>query len=326
MVLSFAGVAQAQEAERPQRAAQQASEEEQAREIEARVREEEQARLGQERSGREAVQEAQRRLEEARRDLERAAREVAELSAGAVRPMMRTFTRAMPFGRGGAVLGVVIEDADPGVRVTGVTPGGAAAEAGVVVGDVIAAIDDVELAGAGSESERLVEHMASVEPGQNVSLRLLRNGQTQEVDVTVNENEDFFAYTGAFGGGMPATPGVRVVADERGFGIGPNILRLQRFLDSRWDGLELVALTDELGSYFDTSEGLLVVRAPEDDDIGLRDGDVILEIGGREPTSPAHAMRILMSFEPGETLQLAIMRERRRETLEYEIPEESVEG
>jgi serine protease DegQ len=98
------------------------------------------------------------------------------------------------------------------------------------------------------------------------------------------------------------------------------------FLGGRWNELELVTLTPELGSYFGATDGLLVVRAPDEPRIGLQDGDVILDIAGREPTSPEHAMRILMSFEPGETLRFSIMRRQRRETVEYTIPESGSQG
>jgi S1-C subfamily serine protease len=84
--------------------------------------------------------------------------------------------------------------------------------------------------------------------------------------------------------------------------------------------MELVPLTEELGSYFGTDDGLLVIRAPNNDDLDLRDGDVILAIGGREPTSPEHAMRILTSFVPGETLEFSIMRRERRQSIQYAIP------
>jgi len=267
-----------------------------------------------ERERRAELEIARERMEEARRELEEAARAVAELSAGAG----RAFVRMLPEFRGAvrAELGIAIEDGDQGVRVTGVTPGGAAAEAGVAVGDVIVAIDGVELAGAGSETRRLLAHLRDVEPGQNVDLRVLRDGETREIAVTTREPEGMFALLGT-------EPGERIFM--RGVpGEGPmNLarLRLDRLLGGRWSDLELVALTEPLGSYFGTSEGLLVVRAPDDDATGLMDGDVILAIGGRTPTSPEHAMRILMSFEPGETLELSIMRRQRRETIEYVIPE-----
>ena len=48
-----------------------------------------------------------------------------------------------------------------------------------------------------------------------------------------------------------------------------------------------------LAAYFGTSDGILVVDAPGDSTLGLKAGDVILAIGGRKPTSPSHAFRIL---------------------------------
>jgi hypothetical protein len=89
---------------------------------------------------------------------------------------------------------------------------------------------------------------------------------------------------------------------------------------SLWAGMQLAALTPALGAYFGTDKGLLVLRGPGNDVLGLRDGDVILDIGGREPSGPEHALRILASFERGETLRIAIMREQRRQVLELQIP------
>ncbi|HEX7082421.1 MAG TPA: PDZ domain-containing protein [Gammaproteobacteria bacterium] len=88
-----------------------------------------------------------------------------------------------------------------------------------------------------------------------------------------------------------------------------------------WASLELAPLSPELGRYFGTDEGVLVVRA-DDDVLGLRDGDVILDIGGRTPTSPEHAKKILASYAPGETLRLTIMRDRQRQMLESRLPPE----
>jgi hypothetical protein len=77
-----------------------------------------------------------------------------------------------------------------------------------------------------------------------------------------------------------------------------------------------------LGEYFATEEGLLVVRAGNMGELGLRDGDVILEISGRQPQSPEHAMRILSSFETGESLPVSVMRQRRRETVTITVPDQ----
>jgi S1-C subfamily serine protease len=272
----------------------------------------------------ESLEEARDRLADARREMEEAARDVAELSG-------RGAGFAYSFGTGmrgwiRAELGIAIEDSDEGVRVTAVSPGGPAAAADVEVDDVITAIDSTTLAGAGSESQRLVEHMRNVDPGQAVVLHIERDGAAREITVTAREpdhnvmiwgagdNDLFVRGPGGPGGLTMITPGAapRVVGPGGVYSV---------FLGGRWNDLELVTLTPELGSYFGAPEGLLVVRAPDEPRIGLQDGDVILDIAGREPTSPEHAMRILMSFEPGETLRFSVMRRQRRESVEYTIPD-----
>ena len=85
----------------------------------------------------------------------------------------------------------------------------------------------------------------------------------------------------------------------------------------------MITLTEKLGKYFATDKGLLVVRAPDDADLKLQDGDVIKSIDGREPKSVSHAMRILGSYQSGEQLQLQIMRDKRKQTLKIEMPDSS---
>ena len=84
--------------------------------------------------------------------------------------------------------------------------------------------------------------------------------------------------------------------------------------------LELVKVNPGLGDYFGTSEGLLVVDAPSDSSLNLRAGDVILGIGGRRPTSPAQALRILGTYEPGENVVFEVMRQKRRATVNGKMP------
>ena len=57
---------------------------------------------------------------------------------------------------------------------------------------------------------------------------------------------------------------------------------------------------------------LLVVRAPNESGYQLQEGDVLMGIDGRVPESPGHAFRILRSYQPGEKLELDVLRSRKR--------------
>jgi hypothetical protein len=88
-----------------------------------------------------------------------------------------------------------------------------------------------------------------------------------------------------------------------------------------WGDAEFVTLTPRLGRYFGADRGVLVARAPDDASLGLQDGDVIVSIGGREPQNGPHAMRILRSYQPGESVELKILRDRRPQSLSAKVPE-----
>ncbi len=259
--------------------------------------------------------ELRRELAQARENLEAAAREVARLSSQMVGPVLKGVGQRFPFA-GRPMLGIAIEDTELGARVKGVTPNGPGADAGLMVGDTIVAIDGAELAptpAAGAErqspSQLLIGQMSNVKAGDEVELRVLRDGDYRPVKVKAREQSfDVFANPAA---GVVRLPGFT--------GAWPEAL----WRRSAWSDLQLAELSPGLGEYFGTNEGLLVVRAPKSASVALQDGDVILEIGGRRPTSPEHAMRILGSFEPGETLRVTVMRHKKRETLEGKIPTES---
>jgi hypothetical protein len=110
---------------------------------------------------------------------------------------------------------------------------------------------------------------------------------------------------------LPGVPNaIREFKFERGF----------PFMGGAWGSMELIELSEGLGKYFGTDTGLLVVSAPKSDSLELQDGDVIQTIDGREPTDVRHAMRILNSYESGESLNLGIMRDKKKRTLEVEVP------
>lgn len=84
--------------------------------------------------------------------------------------------------------------------------------------------------------------------------------------------------------------------------------------------MQLTTLTPQLGRYFGTDRGVLVVRAPTHGVLKLQDGDVILSIGGRTPASPSQAIRILTSYDPGEKIRLVILRRHHRMEIAPTMP------
>ena len=261
----------------------------------------------------------EKRLEDAQQRLEAAAREVAELSAQAGGPRaMRDFEFMVPAPRR-AMLGVNLGGTEPngaGVKVNGVSPGGAAAEAGVKAQDVIVAIDAKPV----KTDRDLVAVMRDVEPGQKVALDLRRDGKPVKVTVVARPiDQVFFGGPGLFVPGvapLPPMPAIAAIGAGRG----------HQWLLEGWSDAELVSVTPGLGRYFGTDKGVLVARAPSDSAFGLQDGDVIVAIGGREPQSGSHAMRILRSYQPGETVEIRVLRDRKAQTLKSTVPADEREN
>lgn len=224
-------------------------------------------------------------------------------------------------------IGVVVRTSDFGDEPVGavidaVTPGGPADEAGLRAGDVITHVDgrslvggdsgDVSKAVAGLE---LVEWSRELEDGQVVTVEYLRDGSPASVSLEAREMETSPRMLRSF-----RRPDLRG-GEARWVAADP----VHWAFPSAWLDMELVALNPDLGEYFSTDRGVLVVRAPEDDSLGLEAGDVILAIGGREVRDPSHAMRILRSYEPDEELAVDVVRHGRSQTLNGTVPEPSVE-
>jgi S1-C subfamily serine protease len=206
-----------------------------------------------------------------------------------------------------------------GARIDGVTPGGPAAKAGIKVGDIITKFNGTSLAGVRAEDEdesgpgtKLVELAHDLDPGDTVQVEYRRGADTKKVTIVAEELGDGHAFT--FGPGAMVMPPMTPMPELAGHGFS-------FCFGEGWCELNLVRLNADLGEYFGTSEGLLVVKAPADSGLPLKSGDVILSIGGRKPTTAEHAMRILRSYDAGETVSIEIMRKQKRMTLAWKVPE-----
>ncbi|HEX2153057.1 MAG TPA: trypsin-like peptidase domain-containing protein [Acidimicrobiia bacterium] len=83
-----------------------------------------------------------------------------------------------------AILGITgtnTESGTAGALVTGVVEGSGAAEAGIQVGDAILSVEGVEVQGIGD----LVAQLGTYDPGDTVTLEIIRGGETMEIEATL---------------------------------------------------------------------------------------------------------------------------------------------
>src|SRR5438874_1956479 len=200
-----------------------------------------------------------------------------------------------------------------GAKIEGVTPGSPAEKAGLKVGDIITKFAATSLGGLKAEDEdesgpghKLVALARKLEPGDTVRIEYRRGADTKQATLVAED------LAGAMRMDMPGP----MVAMPHMPGMD-----LAWSFGEPWGDLELVSLNPDLGDYFGTKDGILVVKAPADSTLPLKGGDVILSIGGRKPTSQSHAMRILRSYEPGGSVASAILRKQKRMALAWHVPE-----
>jgi len=209
-----------------------------------------------------------------------------------------------------------------GARIDGITPGGPAEKAGLKAGDVITRFNGTALGGAGAEDDedsgpgmKLIDLARELDPGDTVQVEYRRGNDNRKATIVAEDlSWSRSVETGELKGQLDRLreimPRMRGGPDgEFSLMIGP------------WGGIEMVKLNPDLAEYFGTREGVLVVRAPEDSTLALKGGDVIQSIAGRKPTSPEQAMRILRSYDPGETVAIEVLRKQKRVTVSWKVPE-----
>jgi serine protease Do len=166
-------------------------------------------------------------------------------------------------------------EAQKGALVNSTQPDTPAAKAGLKSGDVITKVNGEAV----GDARELTRKVAGLKPGSKVELSYLRDGRERNATVEL--------------GTLPNTDTASLDRDDRG---GNSSLRL---------GLQLAP----------TDEGVAVVAVDPDGpaaEKGIKDGDVILEIGGRAVSSPAEVAAGIKAAR-GEGRKAVLMRLKTRE-------------
>ena len=154
-----------------------------------------------------------------------------------------------------------------GMLVSRVFPGGPAAQAGVVRGDVILSIDDLEV----NDLQGLNYRVATHRPGDEVQVRFLNNGEARTATVRVNLPPDADRQETLLTDRSPLQ-GVRVA------NLTP-------------------ALADEMQMDFEAT-GVVIVGVDNTSQaarFGFRPGDIVREINGGEIDSVTTLRKVLTS-------------------------------
>ena len=231
-----------------------------------------------------------------------------------------------------------------GALITGVMRDSPAEDAGLRDGDVITVFEgqvltiplpdsdlerDLDL-DESLPAQRLLALARDLEPGQTVEIRYLRDGASNTVSV---EAEDFeFPRVRTFGSGQGLIWGGGPDGNRWSFGMDQNFSREladrlsvmgDRLADiqirapgafnfsfgvTSAEGVEFIDLNPELGEYFGSDTGVLVVEVDEDSTLGLMEGDVVLAVGAREAETVGRLLRLIRSYDEDEPIRFRIIR------------------
>ncbi|OYW05416.1 MAG: hypothetical protein B7X11_01965, partial [Acidobacteria bacterium 37-65-4] len=228
-------------------------------------------------------------------------------------------------------IGIILEtEADPesdpiGARIQAITPGGPADQAGLKSDDIIVKFKGQILTGPNPDADpdesgpatKLLALTKGLKDGEKVVIEYRRGKETKTATIVPRVMKEK---------NMRVIVNVPDLHELKDLKI-PELANLPENFDFTFDlpgdvlDMELVELNPDLGDYFGTSQGLLVVSAPADSPLKLKGGDVILKIGDRKPTTPSQALRILRSYEPKETVTIEVLRKRQHLTLSSTLPE-----
>ncbi len=170
--------------------------------------------------------------------------------------------------------------------------------------------------------------------GQTVEIRYRRDGGNGSVTI---EAEDFgFPRVRTFGAGpgrdfdvwTDARPGIYGLDDECGNDLAERMQVLGDRLGDftvrvpgmpgvySWSygvtstqGVEFIDVNPELGEYFGTDSGALVIEVDDESTLGLMAGDVVIAVGDREADSVGRVLRLIRTYERDEPIRFRVIRQ-----------------
>ncbi len=208
-----------------------------------------------------------------------------------------------------AMLGVVTESEDEGLKITDITEGSGADKAGLKEDDIITKVDDKKV----DDPDDLTKLIRSRKPGDKVNITYLRNKKEQKVTAELGKwkGSDFNAFN------MPNMDWDVIAPKSE---VHPKIKiapgQYYSFSDSR----------PKLGlSVQDTEDGKGVKVIDVDDEgngqkAGVKEDDIITAINDKEVNSADEVARIIRESRDKPSVMLKIKRAGKVQNIEVKMP------
>ena len=221
--------------------------------------------------------------------------------------------------RGWLGIGMTLTE-DGEVMISEVTAESPADDAGLQVDDIILEIEGEEV----TDQDMLAKEIRMRKPGDEVTLRIDRDGRDRNVEVELGEYSER-AIMQEFEYKFPELFQVRP-DQERGVIRVPESGRVLGFFqgDRKYIGVSIQEVNPELAEFFGVEDGagLLVAKVDEDGPAakaGLKVGDVIVRADGKVMKTVSRLERWIQDQEEGDKINLEIVRDKRTRTVSVEV-------
>lgn len=229
--------------------------------------------------------------------------------------------------RGGSSIGVTIREmtsddvtkaklnAASGVMIEAVHEGTPASRSGLRGGDIVVEFDGERVRSV-QQFTRLVQESA---PGRSVDAVIVRDGSRQTLAVTPEPRSAIDNLVA-----RRVLPNVDRL--PRDFAFDSLVPEVRSLVSQRQLGATLTPLSDQLEGYFGVANGVLVSSVQTGSaasEAGLRAGDVITQVNGRQVNGPNDVAQTVRNAAAGSEVELRVTRDRKELTLKARIPERS---
>jgi serine protease Do len=213
-----------------------------------------------------------------------------------------------------AMLGVITEKADQGVKVQSVTKESAAAKAGLKEGDIITKINDAKIQDPDDLSAIIKKH----KPGEKVSVSYLRNNKEEKVTAELTKWRGMNMFS--------TTPGFKMDMEDFNLGeIMPKIQPMPRVApfgqNWSWSGG-----SPKLGlSVQDTedSKGVKVIEVDDESNAakaGIIEEDIVTEVDGKNINSTDEMVKVIKESKEKSSVMIKLQRAGKTQNIEVKMP------